>query len=493
METVNPKNFIDIDPYIVSFITLKEGNMIMIDESTPAKPNKVKIITEEEKNNNEPIAKDKTKNLAQSEQINFLYEGNPRNNEEPITIIKKSDFNLISSISNNINFSILKKINDNHNNNVPSPNSSIDFKSSMFNTKRDINENNANNNIISEDNVNIISNQIKNNNAQKTDGITSSNIFPVNFPEKNFNKKNNQITKINNLIEDANKYTFDENNNGNHEIYENNNMNNESTPNNNINPINNNKNGIPIPNNFNNIKTKYENKEQSPYINNPSLIIQNNNFYSQNNFPSNNININSNSNLNSQTDMNILLNKTTEENKSISQKRYNRINRIKPKKKDNNYVKAVVSINIPGEDQENINLVKQFNSLVDRLNGQKSQTQAKEIIKRSDRYYELYKNQNENILNSFLSPNKAKKRIKKNYLLELNNNINNSINNSNNNDISNISYGRNNTLNSRILALKERAFTSMNNSLRIDNKKDYFTSNNINSEIVLPSNFSYIK
>ena len=38
----NPKNFIDIDPTVVSFITLKNGNMIVIDESTPAKSNKEK-------------------------------------------------------------------------------------------------------------------------------------------------------------------------------------------------------------------------------------------------------------------------------------------------------------------------------------------------------------------------------------------------------------------------------------------------------------------
>ena len=66
----------------------------------------------------------------------------------------------------------------------------------------------------------------------------------------------------------------------------------------------------------------------------------------------------------------------------MSSRKYNRINRIKQDKKDSNYVKAVVSINIPAEEQENINLVKQFNLLVDRLNGQKSKSKAKKFIKK---------------------------------------------------------------------------------------------------------------
>ena len=33
METINPKNFIDIEPSSVSFITLKDGNIIMLDDS----------------------------------------------------------------------------------------------------------------------------------------------------------------------------------------------------------------------------------------------------------------------------------------------------------------------------------------------------------------------------------------------------------------------------------------------------------------------------
>jgi hypothetical protein len=267
-----------------------------------------------------------------------------------------------------------------------------------------------------------------------------------------------------------------------------------------MNEININNNG-----NINNYNlTNNENifNEKISIMNNPSSIVKNsNNFYIQNNLQRNNISLNA-ANNNNITDANIN-NNINEENNLNNSRKYKRVNRLRGKKKDNNYVKAVVSINIPGEEQENINLVKQFNLLVDRLNGQKSRAQAKENIKKSDRYYELYKNTNENIFNTFLSSGKSSKTNKKiiyNNLFDMNGNItkNNSkigdINNIYNNDLSinstkKINNNSNsNNLNSRILALKERTFTSLNNSYRNDNKSENYNSNN-NSDIVLPSNF----
>ena len=180
METINPKNFIDIDPSSVSFITLKDGNMIMLDESAPVKPTK-------ENNNNNPshneeeINKTKDNNkqiLAVSFPINFAYIGN----------IKK---NIKLIISKNICFSYK---------NIPSPNSSIDFKSSMLQSKKDINNLNINNstniinkNVFSEDNVNI----------HMTDTLISKQTT-ININNENDNKK-----------EDINiqAYTFKDNQN----------------------------------------------------------------------------------------------------------------------------------------------------------------------------------------------------------------------------------------------------------------------------------------
>ena len=464
MESINPKNLIDIDPSIVSFITLKDGNMIMIDDSIPDKPNKVELFSNNGKNSLHPLNKEKTQELTLSEQIYFSFIGTrcQKTEEGFKTIIKKNDFNLISSISNNINFSFLNgdKINEQKNNiknnnknnyksnlaNLTSPNSSIDIKSSMFQGgKNNNNINNLNNNIISDDNVNIhltdtyMSNP-KNNYNGKNEEIMSKNIFEN-------NTKNNNLRQINKIIKDTQKYTFDEN------------ANNENDNNNgNI-------------NNFN-----YNNQ-----IEISSNITQNNN---------------NNTNMAEQnrTKSEVVMSNTTQDNISTTTKKYSRLNRLRKKNKDNNYIKAVVSINIPAEEKETINLVKQFNSLVDRLNGQKSITKSKEITRRSDRYYELYKNQNENILNSLISPEKNNLNTRKtyNYFFDKKkkymNNTNNSIyNNDNDNNT------KNSNLNSRILALKERTFSSMNNSFLNENIKENYKSNNNNSEIVLPANFAFNK
>ena len=514
METVNPKNFIDIDPYTVSFITLKNGNMIMIDELTPAKPNKVKIILKEETKNIKSKKEEKLKELSLSEQINFSFIGNQKSNKSIISI-KKNDFNLISNISKNISFSFLKnannifKINENitnntkniFHNNLASPNSSIDLKASIIQNRKcnyNMNINNVNNNILSDDNVNInLSDNIMSpitKNRKKSDETMPSNVMLKNLNDKN---KNNNL-QINKIIRDTQKYTFDENankENDNGNIFDIDNFyknKKEIISNNFIQNNTNNTNGNI--NNFNYISSKNENidKKSSYNKNNPSLIIQNNNFYNQNNFPKNYIN-----NKNNNNESQIIMNNSNKENRSASNQ-YNRINRLRQKRKDNNYVKAVVSINIPAEEEEVIDLEKQFNSLVDRLNGQKSKAKAKEIIKRSDRYYELYKNSNENIFTSLISPEKTKKNYKNKYFFDidnLSNKIRNKkkyweINTRNSNDISKFSNSKNDTLNSRIMSLKERSYTSMNNSFINDNIKENYKNKNNFSEIVLPSNFS---
>ena len=506
METINPKNFIDIDPYTVSFITLKDGNMIMIDELTPSKPNKVKIILEEEKNKN----KEKVQELSLSEQINFSFFGNQKNN--------KNNFNLISK---NISFSFLKnnynifKLNENTSNNnqnnflnnFTNPNSSIDIKTSMIQNRKNnyMNINNINNNILSDDNVNIHFNDnimspiIKN--RKKSDESMPTNILLNNLNENNIYNKNTNLNQINRIIIDTQKYTFDENankENNNENIFNVDNFNNNSYNNMKSENINKDQKEI-INNNFNQINFNNTNGSLNNfnYVNNQKEKIEksynkNNIFYSQNNFPRNYMTI---QNKNNKSE--IFMNNATKENRSMSNQ-YNRVNRLRQKRKDNNYVKAVVSINIPAEEEESIDLEKQFNSLVDRLNGQKSKAKAKEIIKRSDKYYELYKKSNENIFSTLIGrPEKSKKKYKNKNFFDTNN-FSKKIRSKkkyeiilrNNNDISNFCNSKNNNLNSRIMALKERSYTSMNNSFINDNIKENFINSTSNfSEIVLPSNF----
>ena len=434
METINPKNFIDIDPSLVSFITLKDGNMIMLDESSPVKPSKDKNDIEQENIINNEI-KSKEKNFAElniSLPISLIYKGNIKDKFKILNII------------NEINFSY-NKIDKKKENKMPSPNSSIDFKSSMLQSKKDITNLNINNsttinkNILSEDNVNI----------HMTDTLIS---------KQNCNENKNEDNNLN-KIEDNQIYTFKNKENLNE---------------------------YPLQ-----MKEKKEKEiNYKKIIKNKNLEIKNENNFNikekENDF---NI-INNNIKRFTMTEIDINEEKKEFDNEII----YNKINKRKTisSLKDNNYIKAVISINIPGEEKKNSNIVTQFNSLVDRLNGQKSKYKIKNV-KKCDKYYELYKNSSENyILNKILSPKKIKKKIPHEYFYNNNKfkDISSFINNS---EMSTISSGKGSSnLNSRIMALKER--TNHNNSFRTyDNSNNDNSNNNDKSDIVFPSNFLYNK
>ena len=434
METINPKNFIDIDPSSVSFITLKDGNMIMLDDSTPVKPSKEKKIQTslEEVNNLDKIKTQQI--LAVSFPTNFSYKG----------CIKKK---VILEISKNINFSYTKTVYKNKEKNMPSPNSSIDFKSSMLQSKKDItnlninNSTNINKNIFSEDNVNI----------RMTDTLISKQTtINVNNDNENENK-NEDIMPSNNISiinDNKNKIKLDKKTDENMQAF----------------TFKDEQKKIDI-NNDNNYSLREENND----INNnkipSSLIIKNNNLSSK---------ISENPKRSVMTEVSI------NEDKIDTNKIHNKMNKRLVKDKNTNYIKAVISINIPGEEKKNSNIVTQFNSLVDRLNGQKSKGKIKNI-KKSDRFYELYKNSNENyLLHRMLSPKKTKRKIPHDYFKDISSFLTNS-------EMSTIASGKGNSLNSRIMALKEK--TNPNNSFRSDNENNA----NDKNDIVLPSNFLYSK
>ena len=467
METINPKNFIDIDPSSVSFITLKDGNMIMLDDSTPVKPSKEKKIQSslEEINTLDKVKPQQF--LAVSFPTNFSYKGSAK---------KK----VILKITKNINFSYNKTVYKNKEKNIPSPNSSIDFKSSMLQSKKDMtnlninNSTNINKNIFSEDNVNIrmtdtlVSKQTtinaNNENENKNEDVMPSNnisIFNDNKSRKKVDKKSDenvqaftfkneqkQLLDINKEINlDLKEENNDDKNNNNEELIEEkeNKLKNKS------------------------IEEKIDTFKKIVFNNNKipsSLIINNNNFSSK-------ISENPKRSIKTEVSLN--------EEKTDTNKTYNKINKRLPKEKNTNYIKAVISINIPGEEKKNPNIVTQFNSLVDRLNGQKSKGKIKNI-KKSDRFYELYKNSKENyILHRILSPKKTKRKIPHDYFRDISSFLTNS-------EMSTIASGKGSSLNSRIMALKEK--TNPNNSFRSDNENN---PNDKNNDIVLPSNFLYSK
>ena len=464
METINPKNFIDIDPTSVSFITLKDGNMIMLDDSTPVKPSKEKKIQSslEEINILQKIKPQQI--LAVSFPTNFSYKGNAKKN-------------IILEITKNINFSYNKTVYKHKEKNMPSPNSSIDFKSSMLQSKKDMtnlninNSTNINKNIFSEDNVNIrmtdtlVSKQTTINVNNENENIMPSN----NLSMYNDNKSRIKLEKKSDeniqafTFKNEQKKLLDINNEINLDLKE---ENNDNTNNNNIELIEEKEKENKMQNKS--IEEKIDTFKKIVFNNNKipsSLIINNNNFSSK---------ITENAKRSVMTEVSI------NEDKTETNKTYNKINKRLTKDKNTNYIKAVISINIPGEEKKNSNIVTQFNSLVDRLNGQKSKGKIKNI-KKSDRFYELYKNSNENyILHRILSPKKTKRKIPHDYFRDISSFLTNS-------EMSTIASGKGSSLNSRIMALKEK--TNPNNSFRSDNENNQ----NDKNDIVLPSNFLYSK
>ena len=465
METINPKNFIDIDPTSVSFITLKDGNMIMLDDSTPVKPSKEKKIQSSlEEINTLPKIKPQ-QILAVSFPTNFSYKGNTKKN-------------IILEITKNINFSYNKTVYKHKEKNMPSPNSSIDFKSSMLQSKKDMtnlninNSTNINKNIFSEDNVNIrmtdtlVSKQTTINVNNENENIMPSN----NLSMYNDNKSRIKLEKKSDeniqafTFKNEQKKLLDINNEINLDLKEENND--DNTNNNNIELIEEKEKENKMQNKS--IEEKIDTFKKIVFNNNKipsSLIINNNNFSGK---------ITENPKRSVMTEVSI------NEDKTETNKTYNKINKRLTKDKNTNYIKAVISINIPGEEKKNSNIVTQFNSLVDRLNGQKSKGKIKNI-KKSDRFYELYKNSNENyILHRILSPKKTKRKIPHDYFRDISSFLTNS-------EMSTIASGKGSSLNSRIMALKEK--TNPNNSFRSDNENNQ----NDKNDIVLPSNFLYSK
>ena len=205
MESINPSDIANLDFDSISFITLKTGDMIMIDNSVPKKIQLDKKI----KNNKNITQKDTIKQkLSISKQNNFSYKGkitfnkfsSKYNNINNNQIFLKNNFNLISKISKNISFSYKAKyskmfLNDIQNLNikeVPKKNSFLQYNH---------NNNDNKENFINNQNLNIINNNIKSNinenplNKEKVKENTQN----LTLKRNNLNTKTEEITEEENL------------------------------------------------------------------------------------------------------------------------------------------------------------------------------------------------------------------------------------------------------------------------------------------------------
>ena len=201
METINPKDVGKLDFDSISFITLKNGDMIMIDGSAPEK-----YKSEAPKYDNYSIkSKNNIQNLEVMKQLSFTYKGkNKYNTIDKINnkIILKNDFNSISYPSKAMNLSF-KGISNNKfalNNFQNLPIKQNIKKNSLFeinNINNNINLNNKRlsyNNPEINPNINTLKKATENNNNNSSE--TNSNNPPSSTRNNNINNLNIQTREM---------------------------------------------------------------------------------------------------------------------------------------------------------------------------------------------------------------------------------------------------------------------------------------------------------
>jgi len=198
METINPKDVSKLDFDSISFITLKNGDMIMIDGSVPEK-----YKSELSKYDNHRNKKDKNSiKLEVTKQLSFTFKGKKQFNniidKANKKILIKSDFNRISYPSKTVNLTFKGMSNKHILNNIPNlPIKENIKKNLLYEISNNINTNfNINNKKISNNNNDINSNI---NNLKKiNDNINSSETNsnnPLSTNRNNLNIQTNDITE----------------------------------------------------------------------------------------------------------------------------------------------------------------------------------------------------------------------------------------------------------------------------------------------------------
>ena len=201
METINPKDVGKLDFDSISFITLKNGDMIMIDGSAPEK-----YKSEAQKYDNYSTKiKNNIQNLEVMKQLSFTYKGkNEYNNTiDKINnkIILKNDFNSISYPSKAMNLSF-KGISNNKfalNNFQNLPIKQNIKKNSLFEISNINNNINLNNKRLSYNpeinpNINTLKKATENNNNNSSE--TNSNNPPSSTRNNNINNLNIQTLEM---------------------------------------------------------------------------------------------------------------------------------------------------------------------------------------------------------------------------------------------------------------------------------------------------------
>ena len=202
METLNPKDVSKLDFESISFITLKNGDMIMIDG---AAPEKYKSESPKYDSNNTKKRNNILK-LEVTKQLSFTYKGkkqlNNTKDKANKKILMKSDFNLISYPSKTINLFFKGMPNKYVLNNIPNiPMKENIKKNSLYEISNNTNNNfNINNNkriSINTQEINSNINNLKKINENSNSSETNSNNNPLSSNrEKEKEKLNIQTNEI---------------------------------------------------------------------------------------------------------------------------------------------------------------------------------------------------------------------------------------------------------------------------------------------------------
>ena len=214
---MNPKDLSDLDPHFISFVTLKNGNMILLDDTAPLKKNMEKkklnfkqAIETSHKiplkiSDNFTFSYDKDESMT-NKFINNKYK-NIQNNTNSYKLILKNDFNIVSHIEKNTNFSYLGKKNQYLINNIKN---SSNIKDNIISRNNPLNR-------CKEDNGNLkhiinISEKTSNFNYSKS----SNNFYSskTNYNDLYNNKvKTSELTEDNNIINQNKNMNMNLNNN----------------------------------------------------------------------------------------------------------------------------------------------------------------------------------------------------------------------------------------------------------------------------------------
>ena len=415
METINPNDFSDIDFSNIEYITLKNGSMILLDLTAPEKQNKSKKIQ-----NISSSISSKNNSFKISEEINISYKPTflkNNNNNESNKIVKND---IIFYKSKNL---IKNELNPNNYNKKNNKNDLNEFRKQIDEIDK----------IIIDafiERMNIIKNiskYKKEKNIPIYDPLREKELLKKRIEMCNDITFNKDIENLFKLIlkiskEHQNIYIKDDTDCESKPYIKENKF--KSMNDLNLNEINNKNNKAIINISNNEYNNKHIDKESMIYLISGNSENSNN----LNNIANNIIN-NIDNNLDNNLDNNNISHRRYKRYRTFEERKNNYINSKKNKIKkcrNKNFINLACSLNIYPEIPKEINLIKKFNCLVDKLNDHKfksyEENKKNEDKEKINKKYEKYLNLfNSNINNIDIKNNNLFSSININKDIELNN------------------------------------------------------------------------